>query len=72
MFTQVYATIVNYAIGGGAAAVVLFILLYRKANSVASKGNKAKMATFSLAPAALATPVPRAAAAQLSIASDPN
>lgn len=53
MFTQVYATIVNYAIGGGAAAVVLFILLYRKANSVASKGNKAKMATFSLAPAAL-------------------
>ena len=53
MFSQVYATIVNYAIGGGAAAVVLFILLYRKANSVASKGNKAKMATFSLAPAAL-------------------
>ncbi len=53
MFTQVYATIVNYAIGAGAAAVVLFILLYRKANSVASSGNKTKMATFSLAPAVL-------------------
>lgn len=53
MFTEFYSMIVNYALGGGAAAVVLFALLYRKANSVANSGNKAKMATFSLAPAIL-------------------
>lgn len=52
MFTQIYEVLANYALGG-TAAVILFIILYRKANSVASSGNKAKMASFSIAPAAL-------------------
>ena len=53
MLTQIYTMLVNYAIGGGVAAVVLFIFLYRKANKVASSGSKAKMLAFSLAPGLL-------------------
>lgn len=52
MLTQLYEMFMGYALGG-TVAVVLFALLYRKSSSVANSGNKAKMATFSIAPALL-------------------
>lgn len=47
-----YSALINYGLGG-AVAVILFVLMYQKSSAVANSGSKAKMATFSIAPALL-------------------